>query len=91
MHEFPADFAAIASCNHCSICIALLTERGDSPNCQCEARYRRLIEILVRYRAVLGMPRQEELLQILSSKLTLEETEELFINLCPYVYRTEQD
>ena len=31
--------------------------------------------------------RQEELLQILSSKLTLEEIEELFINLCPYVYR----
>lgn len=56
-----------------------------------EARYQNLIDILVRYRAVLGMPRQEELLQVLSSELSLEEIESLFINLCPYVYRDDND
>lgn len=54
-----------------------------------EARYNQLIEILVRYRAVLGMPRQEELLQILSSNLSVEEIRSLFINLCPYTYRNK--
>lgn len=54
-----------------------------------ESRYRQLIDILVRYRAVLGMPRQEELLQILSAELSRTEIEQLFINLCPYTHRDE--
>ena len=55
-----------------------------------EARYGHLIDVLVRYRAVLGMPRQEELLQILSAELSEEEIKELFINLCPFAYRNER-
>lgn len=51
-----------------------------------EARYRQLVDALVRYRAVLGMPRQEELLALLAAELTDEEIRELFINLCPFAY-----
>lgn len=56
-----------------------------------EARYRHLIEILIRYRAVLGMPRQEELLKMLSSNLSVEEIRSLFINLCPYTCLKEEN
>ena len=47
--------------------------------------YERLIKVLSLYRLTLGQPRQEELLQLLSSyKLTEEEQRELLMDLCPY-------
>lgn len=55
-----------------------------------EARYRQLVDALVRYRAVLGMPRQEELLALLSDELTDDEIGELFISLCPFVYESAE-
>lgn len=55
-----------------------------------EARYRQLVDALVRYRAVLGMPRQEELLALLSDELADDEIGELFINLCPFAYESAE-
>lgn len=52
-----------------------------------EQRYDRLIDVLVRYRAVLGQPRQEELLAKLGDKLSEKETRDLFMDLAPFNYR----
>ncbi len=60
------------------------------PFSQDAALYEQLREDVYRYRAVIGMPDQEELLSRLKDRLAcgdLEEQElrELFINLCPFV------
>ncbi len=49
-----------------------------------EQRYDHLIDVLVRYRAVLGQPRQEELLAKLGDKLDRESIKRLFIMLAPF-------
>lgn len=54
-------------------------------------RYRRLIADVYRYRAVMGMPNQEELLHLLEARLAdgaLSENDlrGLFVNLCPYTW-----
>ena len=54
-----------------------------------EAKYDNLIDVLVRYRAVLGQPRQEELLKKLDGSLTDDEIKSLFVNLSPYAYEHE--
>lgn len=64
---------------------------------QDEQRYDRLIDVLVRYRAVLGQPRQEELLEKLGDKLARdtevdsedEEIRDLFMDLAPFNYEEE--
>lgn len=53
-------------------------------------RYRQLVDALVRYRAVLGMPHQEELLALLAAELTDDEVGELFMNLCPFAYEGDE-
>ena len=57
-------------------------------------RYERLIADVYRYRAVLGMPDQEELLHMLEARiaagdLSEEDLRGLFVNLCPYTWRGE--
>lgn len=46
-------------------------------------RYDRLIKILSLYRLTMGQPRQEELLEMLSGRLTEEQIDELLIKLSP--------
>lgn len=58
-------------------------------------RYHGLIEQVYRYRAVLGQPDQEQLLQMLKERveegaLSEREAKELFINLCPFVWNRER-
>ena len=48
-----------------------------------KSRYERLIKILTLYRLTMGQPRQEELLGLLSGKLTDEQIDELLIQLSP--------
>lgn len=49
------------------------------------SRYRRLKKVLALYRLTLGQPRQEELIETLAgSGLSVEELNELLINLCPF-------
>lgn len=57
-----------------------------------EQRYDRLIDVLVRYRAVLGQPRQEELLARLGERLgedSMDSIKRLFIMLAPFNFRTD--
>lgn len=49
-------------------------------------RYKQLIDVLVRYRAVLGQPRQEELLEKLGRTLDAESIRSLFMDLSPFNY-----
>lgn len=53
------------------------------------ARYEQLIDVLVRYRAVLGQPRQEELLAKLGQQLGDDDIRALFMDLCPFNYEDE--
>ncbi len=50
-------------------------------------RYEQLIDVLVRYRAVLGQPRQEELLEKLGQTLDVESAKSLFMDLSPFNYK----
>lgn len=57
-----------------------------------EARYASLMEQVYRYRAVLGQPDQEQLLQMLHDRVddgTLDEDDarSLYLNLCPFVWK----
>ena len=63
---------------------AYLRELGKSA-----ARYEQLIDVLVRYRAVLGQPRQEELLAKLGQQLGDDDIRALFMDLCPFNYEDE--
>ena len=49
-------------------------------------RYKQLIDVLVSYRAVLGQPRQEELLEKLGRTLDDESIKGLFMDLSPFNY-----
>lgn len=58
------------------------------------ARYERLIADVYRYRSVMGMPDQEELLHMLedriaSGDLSEEDLRSLFVNLCPFTWVDE--
>lgn len=58
-------------------------------------RYHSLIEQVYRYRAVLGQPDQEELLQMLQDRvdegtISEEELRSLYVNLCPFVWGMEE-
>ena len=57
-------------------------------------RYHSLIEQVYRYRAVLGQPDQEELLQMLQDcvdegTISEEELRSFYVNLCPFVWEKE--
>lgn len=55
------------------------------PLSQDHVRYDRLKKVLSLYRLTMGQPRQEELLEMLStSGLSEEQINQLMINLCPY-------
>lgn len=50
-----------------------------------EARYKRLIDLLARFRAALGQPNQEDLLdRFLRSGIPPAELRNLFLDLCPF-------
>ncbi len=60
-----------------------------------EARYRELVEQVIRYRAVLGQPDQEQLLQLLDERveegvLSKEDMRSLYLNLCPFEWRRQE-
>ncbi len=55
------------------------------------AVYERLLKILTLYRATLGQPRQEELLEYLLNSYgdeNIDEIKDSFINLSPFAKRT---
>lgn len=47
-------------------------------------RYNRLIKILSLYQLILGQPRKEELIEIISREITSQMENQLFINLSPF-------
>jgi hypothetical protein len=60
-----------------------------------EARYRYLLQAVAQYRAVLGQPNQEELLELLRGSYgddgdLGENFEELFLNLSPFCHDTDE-
>ena len=61
------------------------------PSSKDELRYQYLLTTVRKYRAVLGQPDQEELLEMLEKKfgnssLIGEDFSELFMNLCPFCH-----
>ena len=59
-----------------------------------EALYDSLMEQVLRYRIVIGQPNQEELLRLLEELVAQgligeSQRERLYINLCPFVWRSE--
>ncbi|RDC42290.1 hypothetical protein C1850_10170 [Adlercreutzia equolifaciens subsp. celatus] len=54
-----------------------------------EQRYERLINSLILYRAVLGQPRQEELLSKLSQMTDGDTIRSLFLSLAPFNHSEE--
>ncbi|MBQ9316566.1 MAG: hypothetical protein IJ203_07060, partial [Atopobiaceae bacterium] len=59
------------------------------------AQYKSLIDQVYHYRMVIGQPDQEETLRLLHERVedgTLSEDElgDLYINLCPFVQKSEQ-
>ena len=54
------------------------------PMSEDKSKYSRLIKVLSLYRLTMGQPRQEELLEMLEEKVSLEQIEQLLFDLCPY-------
>lgn len=48
------------------------------------SRYSQLIKVLSLYRLTMGQPRQEELVQMLASKISQEQIKQLLFDLCPF-------
>ncbi len=55
-----------------------------------ETHYKHLIDVLSLYRLTMGQPRQEELLNLLDGKVSLEQMNELLFNLSPYNHKIKK-